>query len=237
MRMSINQLRRLGANVVSEHRDTGEILFRQGDAAERMYVLLSGRVALYVGDVEDTACIARIVGPGETFAESCVCGIGAYPVTARAIRAAELVAIPREELCCLLEDRLDLLLAMLSEMSMRLRGLLRQVADLKMKTAAQRLAGHLLTLTERREGPVDIVLPYEKKILAQQLGMKAETLSRALLKLQSMGVRYRTTTNTLHVANLSLLAAFSQPADGEDVPGVAPAGAAISPAGDARRFS
>jgi CRP/FNR family transcriptional activator FtrB len=229
MRLSVDQLGMLGANVRHEHLEAGATLFRQGEPAERLFVLRSGRVALYLGDVEDTACIARIVGPGETFAESCVCGVGSYPVTAVVIREADLLAIPRTDLCRLLEDRLDLLFGMLSEMSMRLRGLVRQVADLKMKTAAQRLASHLLTLTERRAGTIEISLPYEKKLLAQQLAMQPETLSRAFLKLQSAGVRYRNATNTLHIADLAALAAFGHPTDGEE-----PA-AELPPGSDGRR--
>lgn len=200
--------------------DAGTILCRQGEPAERFFVVLAGQVALCLGEGDDAMCIARIVGPGGTFAESCVCGIGAYPMTARVLRPADIAALPRAALCELLERRPDLLLGMLAEMSYRLRGLVRQIGDLKMKTAAERLATHILALSGRTDGPAEIRLPLEKKILALQLGMQPETLSRALLKLQPLGVRYRGNGNALVVRDLAALVRFAA-ADAEPAAAVA----------------
>jgi CRP/FNR family transcriptional activator FtrB len=210
-RLAVDDLRALSCDAVRGTYDAGTILFRQGEPAERFFVVLSGQVALCMGDVDDTMCIARIVGDGGTFAESCVCGIGAYPVTAKVLRSADVTALPRAALCDLLERRSDLLLGMLAEMSYRLRGLVRQIGDLKMKTAAERLAAYILSLAGATGGPAEIRLPIEKKILALQLGMQPETLSRALLKLQPLGVRYRGNGNTLYVRDLAALLSFAAP--------------------------
>lgn len=198
--------------VLARHGD-GDILFRQGDPADSFFVVLEGRVVLFLDPASDPAGIARIVGPGETFAEACVCGIGAYPVTAEVLGSAGIVAIGREPLCRLLEQRFDLVLAMLGEMSFRVRGLVKQITDLKMKTAAQRLAVYLIELTNAEEGPAEIRLPYEKKLLASQLGMKPETLSRAFLKLQSVGVRSRKAEDVLRIGDVARLREFSHAAE------------------------
>jgi CRP-like cAMP-binding protein len=188
--------------------DTGTTLFHQGDPADRFFLLLDGRVGLYLDRVEEMGCLARIVRPGETFAEACICGQGIYPVTAKVLRQSSVVALPRANLLSLIEQRPQFLLKMLSEISIRLRGLVRQIADLKMKTTAQRLAAYLLTLVDQGVGPADIRLPYEKKLLAQELGMQPETLSRALMKLQCLGVHYRRSGNTLHIADVAALRHF-----------------------------
>ena len=186
----------------------GTILFQQGDPADRFFLLLEGRVGLYLDRVEEMTCLARIVRPGETFAEACICGQGVFPVTAKVLRQSSVVAIPRANLLSLIERHPHLLLKMLSEISIRLRGLVRQIADLKMKTTAQRLGGYLLTLVDQEVGTADIRLPYEKKLLAQELGMQPETLSRALMKLQCLGVHYRRSGNILHIADVDALRQF-----------------------------
>lgn len=188
--------------------DAGITLFHQGDPADRFFILLDGRVGLYLDRVEEMECLARIVRPGETFAEACICGQGVFPVTAKVLRQSSVVAIPRANLLSLIERHPHLLLKMLSEISIRLRGLVRQIADLKMKTTAQRLGGYLLTLVDQEVGTADIRLPYEKKLLAQELGMQPETLSRALMKLQCLGVHYRRSENTLHIADVDALRQF-----------------------------
>ena len=159
-RLSMEDLEPLMGDAVLERHAAGAVFFRQGERAERFFVILKGRVVLYVGEGDASPSIAGIVGPGQTFAEAAICGQGVYPMTAEALEATEVVAIPGEPFCRLLEQRFDLVLSMLGEMSLRLRGLLRQIMDLKMKTTAQRLAAHLVGLTEAETGKAEIRLRY-----------------------------------------------------------------------------
>jgi CRP/FNR family transcriptional activator FtrB len=99
---------------------------------------------------------------------------------------------------------------MLGEMSLRLRGLLRQIMDLKMKTTAQRLAAHLVGLTKAQTGAAEIRLQYGKKLLASELGMQPETLSRAFLRLQSLGVRYHKADDVFRIRDVAALREFSE---------------------------
>ena len=206
--LAMDDLERLAEDTEQAGFDAGTILFRQGDPADRFFLLLDGRVGLYLDGVEEMSCLARIVRPGETFAEACICGQGVFPVTVKVLRQSSLVAIPGANLRSLIEQRHHFLLKMLSEISIRLRGLVRQITDLKMNTTAQRLAAYLLTLVDRELGAADIRLPYEKKLLAHELGMQPETLSRALMKLQCVGVGYRKSSNTLHIADVAALREF-----------------------------
>jgi CRP-like cAMP-binding protein len=206
-------LAKLTREAAIERYQPGDILFRQDDAAERFFVVLEGRIVLYLEREGDPSGVARIAGPGETFAEACICGFGSYAVTAEALARTTVVALQREPLRALLEQRFDLVLTMLGEMSFRLRGLVRQITDLKMKTTAQRLAVHLVRLVEVESGPAEIRLPYGKKLLASQLGMMPETLSRALLKLQSLGVRCVAAGNLLQIRDVAVLREFSEDAE------------------------
>ena len=150
--ISAEDLEPLMGEAVLERHAAGTVLFHQGDRADRFFVILQGRVVLYVGEEDNAPSIAGIIGPGQTFAEAAICGQGVYPMTAEVLEPTEVVAIPGEPFCRLLEQRFDLVVSMLGEMSMRLRGLLRQIMDLKMKTTAQRLAAHLLGLTGAENG-------------------------------------------------------------------------------------
>jgi CRP/FNR family transcriptional activator FtrB len=214
--MTEADLSKLTEQASVERYQAGNILFRHDDAVDRFFVVLEGRVVLYLETEGDPSGVARIAGPGETFAEACICGLGTYFVTAEALAPTTVVAIPREPLHALLEQRFDLILAMLREMSFRLRGLVRQITDLKMKTTAQRLAVHLVRLTEADSGPAEIRLPYGKKLLASQLGMQPETLSRAFLKLQPLGVRGVAAENLLSIRDVAVLREFAEGVE-EDV--------------------
>jgi CRP/FNR family transcriptional activator FtrB len=198
-----------------ERHRAGAIVFRKGEPAERFFVVLDGRVALYLDSTQDLTSIARIVGPGETFAEAAICGLGTYPVTAEALTPVTLAAIPGEPFCGLLEQRFDLVLSMLGVMSMQLRALVHQISDLKMKSTAQRLATYLLGLTSAGHGAVRIHLPYSKKIVASELGMKPETLSRAFQRIQAAGVRYHREDDVFLIRDVATLREFCEGAGGD----------------------
>lgn len=201
-----------------ERHDPGDVLFRRGDAAASLYVLLEGHVALFLDSDGSHTIIAQIVHPGETFAEAAICGQAIYPLTAEVLTPSCLAVIPGSHLCRLLEQRLDAVLQMLGTMSIRLRGLVRQICDLKMKSAAQRLASFLVVTAEASSGSAAVHLPYQKKVLAQELGMQPETLSRAFLHLQRFGVTTAHESDNCSIADIEVLRRFSKDQDAEPGP-------------------
>lgn len=121
----------------------------------------------------------------------------------------QLVAIPAAAVRHLLSEHFDMVLALMGEMSMRIRRQVREIMDLKMKTAPQRLAGHLAMLTPAQQGPAEVRLPYEKKLLASQLGMQPETLSRALMRLQAFGVNNGSGSGCFCLRDVALLRRYA----------------------------
>ena len=211
--LPLHDLQVLAASATVQCHPGGAVLFRQGDAADRFFVVAAGHVAVFFGEPGepggDAARFASIIGPGETLGEDCVCGDAVYPVSAQLFGAGELIVIPGSVLCERLRARPATVMAILSEMSRRLRRQLRQITDLKMKTAAQRLGGYLAGLTEATHGRAQVQLPYEKKLLASHLGMQPETLSRAQMKLQSVGVTYQKDLNAFVVREIAILRDFA----------------------------
>jgi len=69
------------------------------------------------------------------------------------------------------------------------------------------LAGFLLGLTDKNEGPVSVRFPYDKRLAAEALGMTAESLSRALTRLAMIGVDSRS-ENMVFIPDLRALQQF-----------------------------
>jgi CRP/FNR family transcriptional activator FtrB len=206
----------LAASASIKRYASSAVLFRQGDAAAVFYVISAGYVALSVGDPAELDDVAHIAGPGDTIGEACVCGDAVHPMSARLFGAGELIAIQGAALRDLLSQRFETVLAMLGEMSFRLRRQVRQIGDMKMKTAAERLGGYLAGLTDAADGEAVVTLPYEKRLLASHLGMQPETLSRALMKLQALGVRHHDSMSRFVIRDIQSLRRFAdQPASEE----------------------
>lgn len=185
----------------------GEVIFRQNDQADEFFVVLDGHVELYVETGENRRSTVEIMLKGAVIGEAAVFDAGPRPVSARILGAARLLEVPAAPFLAALDQRFDLVLRMLGSMSFRLRVLVRQIAELKLKSTAQRLGSFLLSLTEAAEGRAVLRFPYDKKIVADKLGMKPESLSRALGKLARIGVE-SCADNSVIVTDLARLRRF-----------------------------
>jgi CRP/FNR family transcriptional activator FtrB len=182
------------------------LLFETGGEAADFYVVLDGHVELSV-DSDGRRSVVEVVRKGAVLGDAAMFAGGGHLTAARVLTGATVLRIPATSFLRRLEDRLDILLHMLSTMSFRLRMLIRQIAELKLKTTAQRLGSFLLTLTEANRGRVELRFPYDKRLVADELGMKPESLSRALGKLAKVGVESRP-DNLVVVADLARLRDF-----------------------------
>lgn len=181
-------------------------LYREGQPVDRFFVVLDGHVELSVL-VDGRKSVVEVARRPTVLGDAAMFGPGHYIMTARILTQARLLAIPAEIFCSRLEGRMDIILHMLTTMSLRLRMLVRQIAELKLKTTAQRLGSFLLTMVEVEAGRVELRFPYDKRLVADQLGMKPESLSRALGKLARVGVE-SLPENLVVIADVERLRAF-----------------------------
>ncbi|MBI2236294.1 MAG: cyclic nucleotide-binding domain-containing protein [Magnetospirillum sp.] len=182
------------------------LLFEAGDEARDFYVVLDGHVELSV-DSDGRRSVVEVARKSAVLGDAAMFAGGGHLTAARVLSGATVLAIPAASFLRRLDERLDILLHMLSAMSFRLRMLIRQIAELKLKTTAQRLGSFLLTLVEAPSGRAEVRFPYDKKLVADELGMKPESLSRALGKLAKVGVDSRP-DNLVVVADVGRLRDF-----------------------------
>jgi CRP/FNR family transcriptional activator FtrB len=193
-----------GSRVVSfghEHH-----LYALGDKVEEVYVILDGHVELSV-EIDGRRSVVEVARKGTVIGDAALFGDGKFLMTARVLSSASLLAIPAASFRAKLEPRIDIITHMLSTMSFRLRMLVRQIAELKLKTTAQRLGSFLLSMVSAEEGAATVRFPYDKKLVADELGMKPESLSRALSKLAKVGVDSRA-DNVVVIADVDRLREF-----------------------------
>lgn len=181
-------------------------LYREGQPVDRFFVVLDGHVELSV-DVDGRRSVVEVARRPTLLGDAAMFGPGHYIMSARVLTQARLLAIPAPAFRARLEGRMDILLHMLTTMSLRLRMLVRQIAELKLKTTAQRLGSFMLTMVEAESGRVELRFPYDKRLVADQLGMKPESLSRALGKLARVGVDSRP-DNLVVIADVERLREF-----------------------------
>ncbi len=168
-----------------------KLLFLRGDAADKIYLLLDGWVKIFRDTPDGEQTVIGILKPGETVAEAAIFLGKDYPASAEVVSEARLLEIPSDAFLNLIKEDGELGIRMLGTLSQRLRGMILHIEQIQARSTPQRLGEFLLGLCSEKEGSVTIDLPYDKSLVAARLGMKPESLSRALAKLRS----YDVTTN------------------------------------------
>lgn len=169
--------------------EKGNFLFREGDKAEYLFVLLSGLVQMTAKGPEGQQTVIEILYPGDSVVLAAVITGKRFLMSAEVVKRSSVLKIPGSELIELIRHGGDFGLSMLATMSTQYRSMVRQVKNQRLRSTAQRVAAFLLDLTyERGRGENRITLPHSKKMLAALLGMSQEGLSRTFTALREQGV-------------------------------------------------
>jgi CRP/FNR family transcriptional regulator, transcriptional activator FtrB len=190
-----------------------EVLSRQGAMPGFLHVLLEGQVALTSAMADGITAVVSVVHPVGHFVLSSVLAKLPYQMTARAVMRSRVLAIEAASLLHLAESEPSLANTLLHSVSHEFRSMVRQVRDLKLRTAAQRLGCYLLTrVKDGAARKADFRLPFDKGLLAAQIGCGQETLSRAFAGLRVHGVETHGSHVILHdIPRLRVLAVPDAP--------------------------
>jgi CRP/FNR family transcriptional regulator, transcriptional activator FtrB len=191
------------------------VLAQQGAMPEALHVLLDGQVALSSTAADGTTALIEVLHPIDHFVLASVLSRLPHLMTARAVTRARLLAIDAAGLLDLVEHEAQLANTLLRSVSREFRTMVRQVRDLKLRTAAQRLGCYLLARVKDGEATrADFRLPFDKGLLAARLGCRQENLSRAFATLRPYGVETHGSRVILH--DIPRLKALAVPDDLSD---------------------
>jgi CRP-like cAMP-binding protein len=187
--------------------DRGATVFMQGERATAIYIVAEGWVKLYRIAPNGTEAVVDVFTKGHSFGEAVAFRHDIYPVSAEAVTECSLIRIEADQFLQLLHDNPEVAVMMLSATYVHLHSLVMQIQALKAQTGAQRVAEFLLELAPCVEGTCEVVLPYDKFLIAGRLGMKPESLSRAFAKLRDFGVAIR--QNNAAIEDVAVLRTFA----------------------------
>ncbi|MDR3441278.1 helix-turn-helix domain-containing protein [Telmatospirillum sp.] len=167
----------------------GGLLFSQGDAADRFFVVLAGRVSLFALTESGDQSIIEVVDKGASFAEGAIFANARFPLNAAVAPGTRLLDIPAASFLRRLSERQGLSAKLLASLARWQRHLMREIVNLKGRSPVQRLASYLLALSGPvADGAAEAVLPLSKTDLASLIGITPESLSRAVNRLKPIGV-------------------------------------------------
>ena len=162
-------------------------LIREGDLPDFLHVIVEGSVELFAeSDGRETTI--KIVRPVATFILAAVIRDEVYLKSARTLTPAQILMIPAAAVREVFDRDAAFARAIVGELALRYRDMVRALKDQKLRTGTERLANWILETDRQQGGSGRIVLPHDKRTLASRLGMTPENLSRNLASLAAHGV-------------------------------------------------
>ena len=115
------ELHKIAGTVRTLRVAAGEVIFKEGDPGDGMYVVDAGRVEILLGDLESEPRVLSHVGPRGIFGEMAILDDKPRSATARAEVDSTLRFIPREDALRLFSQSPQLVLALMRYFTVRMR--------------------------------------------------------------------------------------------------------------------
>ncbi|MGE5234838.1 MAG: Crp/Fnr family transcriptional regulator [Acidobacteriota bacterium] len=194
------------------------ILFREGEPAAALHLVLEGRVTLKQGAAGGQEVMVRLAGPGEILAAVAALAESSYPATARAVEPALVLLWPRDLLHDLLLRHPELAVNAIGILAARIRELQERFLELATERVAQRIARALVRLARQtgRRVPDGVLIDVRlsRQDLAEMTGTTLFTVSRTLSEWQGLGI-VRSRGGRIVVASPHALVAIAEGLDEE----------------------
>lgn len=171
-------------------------LLHEGRIPDSLYVLIDGLVQLFTGYDGHEATIL-ILRPTALFPTEAVLYNDVPLISARTVQPSRIARIGADAVRRLFRENRDFAEAITNDLASSCRNMLRELKNMRARTAFQRLVAWILAMQAQSSTPSEFNLPFDKSVLAARLGMAPETLSRDFARLTALGV-------TVHGRKLSI---------------------------------
>ena len=170
----------------------GEVLFHEGDAGDKLYIVTDGKVKLGRTSSDGRENLLAILGPGQMFGELSLFDPGPRSATVTAVTDTRVLPRCPTTTCCAGSTAGPAVArGLLAQLAGRLRRANDVVADLVFSDVPGRVAKALLDLADRfgrtADDGVHVHHDLTQEELAQLVGASRETVNKALADFASRG--------------------------------------------------
>jgi CRP/FNR family cyclic AMP-dependent transcriptional regulator len=180
------ELRALAERTVTRSYPKQAIIVTEGDDSDSLYLILSGRVKVYLADEHGKELILAIKGAGQYFGEMV---LDDQPRSASVItlEPAQFAVLSRADFRAFLLRHPEVALLLIQNLIRLARGLNQNVRNLAMLDVYGRVARILLELAVEQGGKLVIPEKMTQKDIAARVGASREMINRILRDLITGG--------------------------------------------------
>jgi CRP/FNR family transcriptional regulator, cyclic AMP receptor protein len=189
--MDADETRTLFESMQQIELSRGDVLFREGEPGDRLYVIASGKIKLGRRSNDGRENLLSILGPGEMFGELSLFDPGPRTATASSVADSVIYELGHDQLVEWIEKHPSVAKHLLNALARRLRRTNETLADLVFSDVPGRVAKALLDLStrfgEETDEGVRVAHDLTQEELAQLVGASRETVNKALADFATRG--------------------------------------------------
>ena len=158
-----------------------------GDPTDSLYIVISGRLKVLMGDEQGREVILSILGPGEFFGEMGLLDDRPRSASVVSLEPCELLSISKSDFKRSLAENFEMSLTVMRGLVKRLREADRKIGSLALMDVYGRVARLLLEMSEDVDGEKVVVKKMSKQDIAKMIGASREMVSRVMKDVQFGG--------------------------------------------------
>jgi len=163
----------------------GDVLFREGDPPDALYVVARGRIAIAMASpVDRRESVVALMEAGDLFGELGLLDDGPRSALARALEPSTVLEVPFEPVRDLLMANPSLLWSVARLLALRLRVMDEVLADSVFLDVTGRTAKRLLELAGSSD---EFTLPVTQEELAGMVGASRERVNKSIATFVKLG--------------------------------------------------
>jgi CRP/FNR family transcriptional regulator, cyclic AMP receptor protein len=182
-----DQLRMLVTVVTRRSAPRSSVIMAAGDQIDSLYIVISGRLKVMMGDADGKEVILSLIGPGEFFGEMGLIDDSPRSASVVTIEPCELLSITKRDFKKCLAENFEMSMAVMRGLVRRLREADRKIGSLALLDVYGRVARLLLDMSEDVNGQKVVTKRLPKQDIAKMIGASREMVSRVMKDLQMGG--------------------------------------------------
>ena len=182
------------------------LIICEGDHSDSLYIVLTGKVKVFLNDEEGKEVTLNIQGEGEYFGELAMLDDAPRSASVMTLEETRLAVVSKSAFDECLENNPKIALTVIRGLARRLRELTENVRSLALMDVYGRVAHTLLDLAEEKDGKLVVGQRLTQRDIASMVGASREMVSRILRDLTAGG--YISSKNKIITINERLPSAW-----------------------------
>jgi CRP/FNR family cyclic AMP-dependent transcriptional regulator len=184
--LSDEELQALKTHAITKSYKKNTIVIDRGDETDSLYLIIDGRVKVYMADEDGKEIVVNTQGPGEYFGE--LAALGDLPRTASVttLEPCKFMVLSKETFLACITKHPTIAMALIRELVSRISALTETVKSLALDDVYGRLRFFLYDQAQEQGGQL-LTEAMTQQEIANRIGAGREMVSRILSDLKSGG--------------------------------------------------